>query len=121
MPTLLKELEATHKAQIRRHLVYNPDASAGELAKTMGRDHRYITRLLKKIRAEQVKRMDGGTRRRISELQDHFKTMVYEVRAMIQDERVPIERKAALLITLFEENVHLFKIEQSVGLREKVA
>lgn len=117
-------------ALIRRVLVYYPDAGVLTVQRLLKKptpqrpeglqlDRGYLTRLVDKIRREREKRINKGTLARVSELQDHYKTLALEAATILTSREITSKDKVDLLIRLFRENVRLFEIEQSAGIFEK--
>lgn len=130
MPIIKKEQEREYIELIRRVLVYHPDAGVLTVQKLLEKptltrpqglhlDWVYLSRLVEKIRKERIKRINRGTIKRVSELQDHFNALISEVRTIVSNPQIDSKDKAELLIKLFGKNLELFQAEQDAGIFER--
>jgi hypothetical protein len=130
MPKVKKEQEKEYLELIRRVLVYYPDAGVLTIQRILEQptrqrpeglhlDRGYLTKLVRKIRNERAIRINRGTIARISELQDHFRTLAAEIATIVTNPAIEPKDKGALLIKLFEKNLALFEAEQNAGIFER--
>jgi hypothetical protein len=128
MPALSKETQNYHQSRIRAVLVVDPQASLREIKDTLAKspsapinlDRDYISRLVKKIRAERAVRNDQvSIGRRISELQDKIKRIDGQLWAIAADRGAKDIAKVQALKALAENELKLLSAEMDAGIYDR--
>lgn len=127
MSKYAKEKTREHMELVRRALIQNPDMSVPQvkasveafLKLTKPLDYHYVIRLVKRIHAERANRYAYGNRKRVSELEDHYKFFAMQVRKILQEEELDAKDKISALKTLYDSDVKLFEQQQNANIFPK--